>query len=136
MNVIFFLFIAIAFFILVYSAVRYIRDPKHQLEKAHNKQQLYLYDHQQDARKNFLITYKGVMFEGEKYIGTTDDGFEVVRISLDPKRIENIEGLHFEDFQFIEAEITDVYPHATIQWRSPVKQLMNKKKKDQVEASH
>lgn len=102
MNVIFFLFIAIAFFILVYSAVRYIRDPKHQLEKAHNKQQLYLYDHQQDARKNFLITYKGVMFEGEKYIGTTDDGFEVVRISLDLNGLRTLKVCILKTFNLLK----------------------------------
>ena len=65
---------------LFYKAVRYLTDPKRKLDEAYEKGQYYFYDDVKNVRKNFFISYKGALFEGEKYLGTTEDAFEVVSI--------------------------------------------------------
>ena len=67
-----------------YKAIRYITDPKRKLDEAYEKGQYYFYDDVKNVRKNFFISYKGALFEGEKYLGTTEDSFEVVTILLVP----------------------------------------------------
>ena len=73
-----------------YKILRYLFDPKRKLDEAHEKESYYFYDDIKNVRKNFFITYKGVMFEGEKYLGTTDQAFEVVSIFVwtkDPSKL-------------------------------------------------
>src|SRR5690554_1286891 len=78
-----FLIFALIIF-LIYSLIKYVINPKRKLELAHEQKKFYVFDHKNDVRKNFLLTYKGVLFEGEKYLGTTDDAFEVVNIFIWP----------------------------------------------------
>ena len=66
--------------LLIYSGIRYLLHPKRKLELAHEKKRFYFLDDPNNVRKNFLLTYKGVLFEGEKYLGTTTDSFDVVSI--------------------------------------------------------
>ncbi|QQK81002.1 sigma-w pathway protein ysdB [Salicibibacter cibi] len=122
------LFVLAALIILVYTIVRYLRSPLRKLEQAQNNNQYFLYDDRQNAHNHFFLTYKGAMFEGEKKVGSTDHSFEVVRISMQPKRTDKLEGLEYDDFRFIEKEIKDRYPHASIDWKSPVGALMKKRK--------
>jgi len=119
------LFAAIIF--LLYSTVRYLVNPKRKLELAHEQKRFYFHDDTENVRKNFHITYKGVLFEGEKYLGTTEYAFEVVSIHLWPKSNNALKGLAYEDFIFIEDQILEVYPNAEINWKSPVKEFMDKK---------
>ncbi|MGM0903422.1 MAG: sigma-w pathway protein ysdB [Bacillota bacterium] len=119
------LFAAIIF--LLYSTVRYLVHPKRKLELAHEQKRFYFHDDIENVRKNFQITYKGVLFEGEKYLGTTEYAFEVVSIHLWPKSNIALKGLAYEDFIFIEDQILEVYPNAEINWKSPVKEFMEKK---------
>lgn len=120
------LLILIAVFILAYSTIKYILNPKRKLELAHEKKQFYYYDNKQNVRKNFLITYRGVLFEGEKYLGTTENSFEVVTIQVWVKNSDKLQGLNKEDFYFIEKEIIATYPNATIEWKSPIKELLSR----------
>ncbi|MBB6448277.1 hypothetical protein HNR44_000226 [Geomicrobium halophilum] len=129
MTLILQLLILAALIILVYTGIRYMRDPLRQLESAHKRNDFFMHDHMEDALKNFFITYKGAMFEGEKYVGSTENAFEVVRIVLAPKRTEKLEGLQYEDFLFIEKEIEQRYPYASIEWQSPIKELMKRRRK-------
>lgn len=122
------LFVLAALIILVYTIVRYLRSPLRKLEQAQNDNQYFLYDDREHVRKNLFLTYKGAMFEGEKHVGSTERSFEVVRISVRPKRTDKLEGLEYDDFMFIEKEIKDHYPHASIDWKSPVDALMKKRK--------
>ncbi|AXF55852.1 sigma-w pathway protein ysdB [Salicibibacter kimchii] len=122
------LFVLAALIILVYTIIRYLRSPLRKLEQAQNDNQYFLYDDRQNARKNFYLTYKGAMFEGEKKVGSTDHSFEIVRISVRPKRTDMLEGLQYDDFMFIEKEIKERYPHASVEWKSPVAELMKKRK--------
>ncbi len=118
------LLILIAVIILAYSSIKYLLNPKRKLELAHEKKQFYFLDEKQNVRKNFLITYRGVLFEGEKYLGTTDEAFEVVTVQIWVKNTDKLQGLNKEDFYFIAKEIMQAYPNAKIEWKSPIKELL------------
>ena len=75
-------FVIIAFIIyLFYRGIRYLTDPKRKLDDAYEEEQYYFYDEVKNV-KNFFITYKGAMFEGEKYLGTTDDSLSHLHFRL------------------------------------------------------
>ncbi len=117
------IFFAIIFFI--YSAYKYIVNPRRKLEIAHEQKSFYFYDDPDNVKKNFLLTYKGVMFEGEKYLGTTEKAFDVVTIFVWAKNPNSLKGISKDDLFFIEKEILIHYPHATIEWKSPIKNLFD-----------
>lgn len=120
-----FLILAIIIY-AIYKAIKFILDPKRKLEAAHEQQRFFFYDVPENIRKNFLITHQGVMFEGEKYLGTTDRAFEVVSIFVFPHNNDRLQGFTYEDFIFIENEIKLRYPDAAIDWKSPIKELLKK----------
>ncbi|UAC47509.1 sigma-w pathway protein ysdB [Bacillus aquiflavi] len=111
---------------LIYSIIKYILNPKRKLELAHEQKRYYFLDYQENVQKNFFLTYKGALFEGEKYLGTTDHAFEVVSIFIWPRNTAELKGMVKEDFQFIENKIHEHYHNAKIDWKSPVKEFMEK----------
>jgi hypothetical protein len=118
---------------LLYRAFKYIVNPKRKLELAKEQKKFYFYDDQENVRKNFLVTYKGVIFQGEKYLGTTDKAFEVVSIFVWVENANSLKGISYEDIKYVETEIMERYPNASIDWKSPLKEFMNKKKNPEVE---
>ncbi|QTD41459.1 sigma-w pathway protein ysdB [Sporosarcina sp. Te-1] len=115
----------IAFIIyLFYRGIRYLTDPKRKLDEAHEQEQFYIYDDLKNVRKNFFITYKGAMFEGEKYLGTTEDAFDVVSIFVWVKDETKLQGFTKDDFHFLASEIAANYPNAEINWKNPIEKLM------------
>lgn len=52
----------------IYAVVKYVANPKRRLKLAQSKEHFYIIDEQNNTRKNFQLTYKGVLFEGEKHI--------------------------------------------------------------------
>lgn len=120
-----FLLFALIIF-LIYTAVKYILNPKRKLELAHEQKRYYFLDDPNNVRKNFLITYKSVLFEGEKYLGTTADAFEIISIFVWPRNTNSLNGLVRDDFLFIERKIQSAYPNAKIDWKSPIKEFMQK----------
>jgi len=127
MFIIFRLLLLAAIIFIFYRLIKYLVNPKRKLELAQEQKNFYLLDDIENVRKNFLLTYKGVLFEGEKYLGTTEYAFEVVSILIWPKNNASLKGLAYEDFLFIEDQINEVYPGATISWKSPVKEFMDRK---------
>lgn len=109
---------------LIYTAIKYLLNPKRKLELAHEQKRYYFFDDENNVHKNFLVTYKGVLFEGEKYLGTTSNSFDVVSIFVWPHKVTALKGLVKDDFLFIEKKITERYPSAQIDWKSPVKEFM------------
>ena len=107
-----------------YKAIRYITDPKRKLDEAYEKNQYYFYDDVKNVRKNFFISYKGALFEGEKYLGTTEDAFEVVTIFVGARDAATLHGLTKKDFEYLQQEILTSYPKAKINWKQPIEQLM------------
>ncbi|MEK3980969.1 sigma-w pathway protein ysdB [Psychrobacillus sp. FSL K6-2836] len=118
------LLILILIIYVFYKILRYLFDPKRKLDEAYEKEQYYYYDEVKNVRKNFFITYKGILFEGEKYLGTTDQAFEVVSIFIWTKDPAKLQGLTKEDLRFLQNEIKMNYPNAKINWKSPIEQLM------------
>ncbi len=118
------LLIIVLIIYIFYKFLRYLFDPKRKLDEAHEKESYYFYDDIKNVRKNFFITYKGVMFEGEKYLGTTEQAFEVVSIFVWTKDPSKLNGFTKEDFYFLQQEIKMNYPAANINWKSPIEQLM------------
>lgn len=115
--------IALIIFIF-YKFVRYLLDPKRKLDEAYEKGEYYFYDDVKNVRKNFFISYKGALFEGEKYLGTTKDAFEVVSIFVSVNDTAKLNGFTKDDFLFLEKEILLNYPNAKISWQNPIEQLM------------
>ena len=99
-------------------------SPRRKLELAHEQGKFYFLDDQKNIRKNFLLTYQGVLFEGEKYLGTTNRAFEVVSIFIWPKKTDDLNGLERKDFLAIEDAVNKLYPAAQIDWKSPVKEFL------------
>jgi hypothetical protein len=112
---------------LLYRSVKYIIDPKRKLELAQEQKRFYFLDDQENVRKNFHVTYKGVLFEGEKYLGATEKSFEVVSIFVWSKNISSLKGLTQEDFQYLQNEIKERYPNAKLDWKSPIHEFLQKK---------
>ncbi|WAA11640.1 sigma-w pathway protein ysdB [Fervidibacillus halotolerans] len=127
MGALLFRIIIFAFIIfLLYTGIRYLLHPKRKLEIAHEQKKFYFLDDPNNVRKNFLLTYKGVLFEGEKYLGTTSDAFDVVTIFVFPKNENSLKGLTKNDFKRIEEHILQYYPKAKIDWKSPIKEFLEK----------
>lgn len=51
------------------------------------------------SEKIFFITYKGLMFEGEKYLEATADSFDITRIHMQMDQ-HSLKGFRYEDFHF------------------------------------
>ncbi|MCU9614161.1 sigma-w pathway protein ysdB [Caldibacillus lycopersici] len=113
--------------LFIYSGIRYLLHPKRKLELAHEQKRFYFLDDVNNVRKNFVLTYKGVLFEGEKYLGTTRDSFEVVSIFIFPRTVSSLKGLTKNDFKAIEQQVLVHYPKAKIDWKSPIKEFLNNK---------
>ncbi|WP_153127452.1 sigma-w pathway protein ysdB [Peribacillus tepidiphilus] len=120
------LFLLTAFIFIIYTAIKYLLNPKRKLELAHEQKKFFFLDDPENVRKNFLLTYKGVLFEGEKYLGTTDRAFDVISIFIWPKSNAALKGLEREDFLAIEQRIKEYYPTAIIDWKSPIKEFLHK----------
>lgn len=127
MWVIRFLLFALIIF-LIYTVIKYLLNPKRKLELAHEQKRFYFLDYKNNVRKNFFVTYKGVLFEGEKYLGTTENAFEVVDVFIWPHHVSSLNGLVREDFLFIEKKVQEMYPNADIDWKSPIHEFMKKNK--------
>ncbi|SFB17091.1 MULTISPECIES: sigma-w pathway protein ysdB [unclassified Bacillus (in: firmicutes)] len=120
-------FLLLALFVFaMYATIKYMTSPLRKLEHAKDQKRFYFLDDPNNVRKNFLLTYKGVVFEGEKYLGTTDNSFEVVSIFVWPHSNSELRGISKEDFHFIQAQIITEYPAAKIDWKSPIKEFLNK----------
>jgi len=99
-------------------------DPKRKLDEAYEKGHYYFYDDVKNVRKNFFISYKGALFEGEKYLGATDHSFEVISIFVSVHNLAELHGLTKDDFEFLKSEILMSYPSAKISWIEPIENLM------------
>ncbi|MBG9783952.1 sigma-w pathway protein ysdB [Shouchella lehensis] len=121
--ILFRILIILTIIVIAYSLVKYIVKPERKLTKAQEKREFYFLDEEENVRKNFFITYKGLLFEGEKYLEATADSFDITRIHMNLDQ-HSLKGFRYEDFHFLEEEIRIRYPKATIEWSKPVKEFM------------
>jgi len=112
--------------VIAYLIINYIFNPKRKLELAQQKGDLFILDDPKNTRKNMLITYKGALFEGEKYLGTADEAFRIIHIKIWTDDKTKLHGISKQDLIDIEQIIIDSYPYALIEWASPMKELIKK----------
>ncbi|WP_445489540.1 sigma-w pathway protein ysdB [Niallia sp. 03133] len=107
------LLLALILFIL-YRIVAFFFKPERRLALFRSQNKYYLLDDPKNVRMNFLLTYKGFLFEGEKYVDATTSS-NVVRILIWPTEPFDTK-LMEEDTAFIQNSIQTSYPHAKIEW--------------------
>jgi len=118
-------FIIIAFIVyLFYRGIRYLTDPKRKLDDAYAEEKYYFYDEVNNVRKNFFLSYKGAMFEGEKYLDKADDSIDVISIFIWVKDETKLQDFTKADFDFLSSKILSNYPKASISWKNPIERLM------------
>ncbi|MFP5106570.1 sigma-w pathway protein ysdB [Neobacillus sp. C211] len=117
-------FVLLFFLFFLFSYVlKSLFTSKRKLEAARKHNRFLLID-DQDVRKNFLLTYKGAIFAGEKYMGAADNTFDVVSIIISPENEVSLKGLVKDDFFYMDKKILECYPNAEIHWKSPVKEFL------------
>lgn len=104
----------ILFAFIMYFIFRSFFSTAAKLKFACRRQTFYLVDDHNNVHRNFLFTYKGGLFEGEKYLGPAEHSSEVVSISLSFR--EKVD-LTNKDLFFIEKKILEHYPSAEIEWK-------------------
>ncbi|MBP1930332.1 sigma-w pathway protein ysdB [Ammoniphilus resinae] len=126
---IFFRFILfIVFVVSLIWIITYLINPKRKLQSALESGTTLLMDNRKSVHQNLFLAYKGVLFEGEKYMGTTDDAFHIIKIHLWPKTKDSLVGLDKADFKRIEQIILTHYPHSQVLWGTPVREFLNEQK--------
>ncbi|WP_099158720.1 sigma-w pathway protein ysdB [Virgibacillus ndiopensis] len=118
----FLIFIAIA--LLIYTVYQYYRNPMRKLRIAKESDEFFLLDELQNSKKNLQFVYKGCLFEGEKYVGTTEDSFEVVNIHVYTPESNELQGITRDDLYFLEKELLIRYPYAKVEWKYPINKLI------------
>lgn len=122
--VLFRVLILIAIVLLIFTFIQYLRNPQRLLHVAKQTKDFYFLDEPENSKRNLQFVYKGCLFEGEKYLGTKEDTFEVVDIHISVKDSMDLKGFSREDIYFLENEILLRYPHAKIKWNHPINQLL------------
>lgn len=122
--VLFRIFILIAIVILLYTAHQYYHNPQRKLRKARRNNSFFFLDQANNSKKNLQFVYEGCLFEGEKYLGTTDESFDVVNIHISVQDRTELLGFTKQDLIYLEKEIHKYYPHALIDWKHPINQLL------------
>jgi hypothetical protein len=104
--------------------IKTLGTPNRKFKHAVKQKRYYIMDDKNNVRKNFLLTYKGVVFEGEKHLGFGKNSFAVDSIYIWLHDSADIEKLGLTDFLFIEQKILKQYPKAKINWNNPFFELM------------
>lgn len=115
----------VAMLLLMYSIIQYFRNPERLLQRAKLSNGFFLFDEEGNSKKNIRFVYKGCQFEGEKYVGTTEDAFEIVDIHVTVSDPLDLQGLTRDDIYFIEKELLTRYPFAKINWKHPINKLIH-----------
>lgn len=122
--ILFRILILVAIIFLIYTGIQYIHNPQRRLRLAKQSNEFFFLDEPENSKKNLQFVYKGCSFAGEKYLGTTEDAFAVVDIHITVNEAIELRGLTRDDLYFLEKEILLRYPHAKIEWKHPINQLL------------
>src|SRR5690625_457371 len=112
-----------ALVILFYTILQYLKNPQRRLEIAKSSNDFYFVDEANNSKKNLQFVYRGCLFEGEKYLGTTEESFNVVNIHIFVHDPSELLGITKDELTFLEEEIHNHYPHAKVNWKHPIDQL-------------
>lgn len=110
---------------LIYLFLKTTLRPSRKFRHAVKQKRFYMIDTKNNVRKNFLLTFKGVVFEGEKHLGTNKNSDAVDTIYIRICNPDKLEGMIRNDFFFIEQKILKVYPEAQIHWDNPFYEVMS-----------
>lgn len=110
--------------IAIYWCFKYFLHPQRKLTQAIEQKRTLMMDDHGSVHQNLLLAYKGVLFEGEKYMGTADDSFQIIKIHVWPRNNDQLVGLQRENFREIERIIKVQYPFSEITWKSPIRELL------------
>lgn len=116
------IFVALA--LLVYTIYQYYRNPVRKMQIAKEKEEFYMLDESANSKKNIQLVYRNCLFEGEKYLGATEESFEVVDIHVFARDPSELRGITRDDLYFIEKELLIRYPYAKIEWKHPINKLL------------
>lgn len=116
--------IVISILFLIYTLVQYIRSPDRKLKKSIRQGTHFFLDETNNPKKNILFTYKGCLFEGEKYLGTTMNAFEVVNIDVFVDDPMDLKGITTDDLTFLEGKLMEKYPYAQVEWKHPISNII------------
>jgi len=116
--------ILLAIILLVYTWIEYLRSPERQVRIAKELKNFYFVDEPNNSKKNLQFVYKGCLFEGEKYLGTTEYSFEVLNIHVTVRDSLELNGFTRDDIYFLENELLIRYPHAKIEWKHPINKIL------------
>ncbi|MEN2765606.1 sigma-w pathway protein ysdB [Ornithinibacillus xuwenensis] len=122
--ILFRILIIAAVLLLTYSIIQYFRNPQRLLQHAKDSSGFYFIDEPSNSKKNIQFVYKGCQFVGEKYVGTTDNSFEIIDIHVTVVNSLELQGLSRDDIYFLEKELLIRYPHAKINWKHPINKLL------------
>jgi hypothetical protein len=117
------LFILIA--IGLYWCFKFFLNPQRKMTQALEEGRTLIMDDKKVVHRNMLIAFKGVLFEAEKYMGTTEEAFQIIKIHVWPRDNQKLVGLEKKDFQELNRIIKARYPYADISWKSPIKELLH-----------
>ncbi|OCS93049.1 sigma-w pathway protein ysdB [Caryophanon latum] len=109
---------------VIYVTLRYLFNNERKLKAAKEKGAFFFEDDAKNVRKNFLLTYKGALFEGEKYMDNVNGTFTVASIFIHATDEFQLDGFTKENFLWIEQQVHLHYPHATIYWNDTIEQLL------------
>lgn len=112
------LLLLLGFIVVLYTPIKYLASSKRKFNKAHKDGTFYFLDNSTNIRENFFITYKGMMFQGEKYTDDQNQSSDVRSIFIWSEHTSTKEKIREEDIRFIERAIRSNYPTATIDWKS------------------
>jgi hypothetical protein len=117
-----FLFSLILYFLNLF--IKTVGTPNRKFKHAVKHKRYYIIDDRNNVRKNFLLTYKGVVFEGEKHLGPEKNSFRVDSIYVWAHNSAALTKVSLPDLLFIEQKIQKQYPKAKINWNNPFFELM------------
>lgn len=110
-----FCLISLIFLVLLYITIKYINKPIRKLKAAQKRKAFYMLDDTAVIRRNFFITYKGFLFEGEKY---PNDHSEVESIFIWQHNHTEREIPGQAEILAIEKIISRHYPATRIDWKN------------------
>lgn len=116
--------ILLAIIILVYTWIEYLKSPERKMRIAKDLKTFYFADEPDNSKKNIQFVYRGCLFEAEKYLGATENSFEVLNIHVTVRKPIELNGITRDDIYFLENELLLRYPYAKIEWKHPINKLI------------
>ena len=118
MTVLIWLILLFLLIFILYTQIKYWTHPKKKLKKAFHNGSFYFLDNSDNIRENFFITYKGHLFQGEKYTDNYTNASDVHSIFIWSEQLSSNYKISQEDILYIERIIHSSYPFATINWKN------------------